>query len=893
MGLLRRFVARLASFAVRRQIDRRLREEIEEHLVLQTAENLRAGMPPSEARRQAVLKFGPREAIREDYHAEQGLPLIENLLQDIRFALRQLRNALAFTLTAVLTLALGIAALTTVATWTNAVLYNPWPHVDAPRELRFIDSTVLGNQGYSVHYDQYRFLRESGHSWQDATAFTNTPVNLSDPGTEPQAITAGIVSPNYFQFLGLLPQRGRFFQPNSNDRAYGANDEVVLSDALWRDRFDANRSIVGHTISINVHSFTVVGIAPAHFAGIFGGVAEVAWIPLSSLRDLSAESGSDPLFSYGLQVAVRLRPGASDKTTAAELHALARAFALQHPGGKLARWDRDLNLRDAAHFARGLFGMVGEQLPILLGSSVLLIVLVCINIASLLGQHAARRRREVAIRTALGATPARIASQILTETGLLAFAGGVTGWFASTGMARALYLLLPNFGLPLAFNLHSDARILLLVVVVAVAVTLACGIYPARQSLRVSQKQALHEGGAAITGRSPYKLGCRILLGLQLGICFVVMVCCGLLTRTALNIVNRSTGFNRTNCLTSSLALSRSGYTEQRGLAFQAALLDRLRNAPGVASATLTSHLPMGDNGSGNTQDISIPGYVPAKDEEMDVITDFEGPDFFHVMGIAMRQGREFDSRDNASSAAVAVINESMARRYWPKGDAIGSSVIVHKRPYRIVGIVGDYAYHNPANTDPTPVLFLPLAQDYSTDVIVALRSQTTPSAITAQLRQAVAGLDASLPLEDLRTLEAITNQRYQTSRLPAELLSVYAISSVLVAMLGLYAVMAYSVIERRREFALRMALGSTRAAVFRLVLSGNVWTAALGLVIGGLGSIAAVRLLRSMLFGVAPFDPVSYCAAAGFVIITVFLSGLSPARRAASVEPMQALRTE
>jgi hypothetical protein len=418
MRFLRRFLTRLANFAARRQNDERLREEMEEHLALQTAENLHAGMPPAEARRQAVLKFGAREAIREDYQAEQGLPLIENVLQDTRFASRQLRKASGFTLTAVLTLALGIGALTTIATWTNAVLYNPRPHVAAPRELRFIDATVLGNQGYSVHYDQYRFVRESGGSWKDAIAFAKTSVNLTDPSAEPQAITAGVVSSNYFWFLGLRPQSGRFFQPNTNDRAYGANDEIVLSDALWHDRFNANPSIVGCTLSINQHPFTVVGIAPADFAGIFGGVAEAAWIPLSGLRDLSADSVPDPLLYYGLQVAVRLRPGARETAAAAEVHTLARAFALQRPGSNLVHWD--LNLRAAAHFQRGLFRTIGEQLPVLLGASVLLMVLVCINIASLLGQHAARRRHEVAIRTALGATPARIAAQVLAETGLLA-----------------------------------------------------------------------------------------------------------------------------------------------------------------------------------------------------------------------------------------------------------------------------------------------------------------------------------------------------------------------------------------------------------------------------------------------------------------------------------------
>ncbi len=869
-----------------------LSEELESHLRMAVADRVARGEAPEEARRAVMREFGNVPLIADVTRERWGWLRLEHLLQDIKFALRQMRRAPGFTITAILTLALGIGALTTVATWTNAVLYNPWPHVAAPRELRFVDATVLGNEGYSVHYDNYLFMRESGHSWKDAIAFAQTTVNLNQADAQPQAIAIGLVSSNYFQFLGLRPQKGRYFPPNSNDRVYGKTDEIVLSDGLWRDRFHADPAIVGRSISINRHPFTVTGIAPRSFAGIYGGVAEAAWIPLSGVRGLSTDSPPDPLIQlrYGLQVAVRLRPGVSDSSAAAELHALAQSFALKESADRRGSWD--WNLRDAAHFQRGLFGMVGAQLPILLGASVLLMVLVSINIASLLGQHAARRRREVAIRSALGATPDRIAAQVLAETGLLALAGATAGWAASTGIARALYLLLPNFGVPLSFNLHSDARILFLVTAVAVVVTLVCGIYPVRQSLRVSQNEALHEGGAAVAGGSD-GLGRRILLGLQLGICFIVLVCCGLLTRTALNIVNRATGFDRANCLTASVDLSRSGYNEQRGLAFQAALLDRLRSAPGVSAATLTSHLPMGDDNAGNTRDFSIPGYVPSKGEELQVVTDFEGPEFFHIMGIAMRQGREFDRHDNASAQPVAVINESMAHRYWPKGNAVGNSVMVDQRLHRIVGIVSDYAYYNPANTDPSPLLFLPLAQDYSGDVFMVLRSRTTASAVTAQLRQAVAGLDRSLPLENVRSLEEVTAARYQISRIPALLLSVYAISSLLVAMLGLYAVTAYSVIERHREFALRLALGSTREAVFRLVLTGSTWTAVVGLVTGGLGSIAAVRLLRSMLFGVAPFDPMSYCAAAVLLLITVLLAGLVPARRAASVEPMHALRIE
>jgi len=800
-----------------------------------------------------------------------------------------------FTLTAVLTLALGIGALVTVATWTNAVLFNPWPQVRDARSLRFISATVLGSDGYSVHYDQVQYLRQQARSFGDVAAFDLTTLNLALPNAQPQAITAGTVSSNYFQTLGVKPQVGNFFQPDANDRDYGSMDAIVLSDGLWRDRFNADPSVVGRTISVNHHVFTVIGVAPSDFAGIYGGIAEAAWVPLSALRDLSADAPPDPLIQlhWGLQAVVRLRPGASDATAKAEIHTLARSFALAQHNDQYKSWD--LNLYDSSHFQRGLFSVIGQVLPVLVGASCLLMLLVCINIASLLGQHAARRRREIAIRTALGAKPARIASQVFIETGLLAVSGALVGWAVNVGISRSLYVLLPDFGMPLMFNLHSDWRIIAFVAAVAMVITLICGMYPVRQSLRVSQREALHEGSPTVAGSSRKRIGQRILLGVQLGICFIVLACCGLLTRSALNIFNRPTGFDRTNTLTAVIDLSRAGYKDDRARRFLTQLLDRLQNAPGVSLATVTTHLPMGDWGSGNTRAFSIPGYVPGKGEDNSVVTDFDGPNFFRTVGIQLQQGRDFASSDDDAAPKVAVINESMAHRFWPKGNALGSSIVVDKIQRQIVGIVHDYAYHSPDNTDPNPVVFLPLLQGKSGYgyAIIAVHTRAGADSVVSQLRKAVSDLDSSLPLENVRTLENITGAQYQMSRIPAELLGVYAICSVLVAMMGLYAVMAYSVIERNREFALRMALGSSRQGIFRLVLQGSAGVILIGLVAGGLGSIAAVRLLRSLLFNVAPFDLLSFSVAGVVLVFTVLIAGVTPARRAANIEPMQALRNE
>jgi predicted permease len=813
--------------------------------------------------------------------------------QDLRYAVRQLRMSPGFTLTAVLTLALGIGALTTVATWTNAVLFNPWPQVRDARSLRFISATVLGSNGYSVHYDQLQFIRQQSRSFSEAATFEFTTLNLALPNTQPQAINGGIVSANYFQLLGVKPEIGTFFAPNANDRAYGSMDAIVLSDGLWRDRFNADPSVAGRVISINKHTFTVIGVAPPEFAGIYGGLAEDAWVPLSAGRDLSAIALPDPLVNEGMQVVVRMRPGVTNKSAEAELHTLARSFALAQHNDQYNSWD--LNLNDSSHFQRGFFGVIGEELPVLVGASCLLMLLVCINIASMLGQHAARRRREVAIRTALGARTSRIARQVLVETGLLAITGALAGWAASIGISRSVYALLPNLGFSLAFNLHSDLRITLFVASLAILVTLVCGMYPIRQSLRVSQRDALHEGATSVAGASRKHYGQRILLGLQLGICFIVLVCCGLLTRTALNIFNRPVGFDRGNTITATVDLSRSGYDDKRARIFLTSLLERLRSSQGVASATVTTHLPMGDEGSGNTRDFSVPGHIPAKGEDKQVVTDFEGSDFFRTVGIALHQGRDFTTADNENSPKVAIVNTMMAQRYWPKGNAIGSTIVIDKLPRQIVGIAPEFAYHSPDNADHDPVVFLPMLQGRSGYgyAIIAVHSHTSATGLAGQLRRAVSALDPLIPVEQVRTLEDVTGQQYQISRIPAELLGVYAICSVLVAMMGLYAVMAYSVIERNREFAVRMALGSSRSGIFRLVLQGSTSVVLVGLIVGGAGSIAGVRLLRSMLINVAPFDPLSFSLAAVVLVTTVLLAGINPARRAATIEPMQALRTE
>lgn len=814
---------------------------------------------------------------------------------DLRYAIRELRKSPGFTLAAVLTLALGISAVTTVFTWMKAILYDPWPHVASPRTIRFIDSTVGGSQGYSLHYDQFRFLAKRQDIFPSATAFNLValnigPLEITPAGSQAQAIQAGMVASNYFQFLGMVPELGHFFDPSSNDRAYGSQNAIVLSDALWRERFHADPRLIGQTIYVNQRVLTVVGIAPPDFMGIYGGLAESAWVPLSASRDLNPSASKDPLDRYyGLMVAARLAPSQNDAAARAALHTIARNYAAQQHKTEYARWD--LNLRDSAHFERGLFYFIGTQLPIVIGASALLLLLVCINIAALLGQRAARRQRDVAIRLALGASRFAIARQLIVETLLLAVLGSVAGALLSSALARTLYVVLPAWGFPLSFNLAPDLAIFEFVVAVIFPVTLLCGLTPALQTFQVSQNDTLHQGGQSVLGRRSRR-GMTLLLGFQLGVCFTVLVCSGLLVRTALNIVHLKLGFDKEHCLTASVDLSRAGYAAKKGYVFQKRLLEELSTTPGVLSATITSHVPMNSEGSFNTWSIDVPGYQPTKGENMQVVTDLEGPQFFHCLRIAFAAGRDFRATDDEKAPAVAIVNRAMAHHYWPKGNALGSTVVVEGKPAQIVGIVDRYTYENPQDS-PSPVLYIPLLQHYYGDVSLILRSRGDAYALLATLQQVISQLDPSLPIERIHSMDEIANNNYRFAKIPAELLIVYALASLLVATLGIYAAMAYSATERSREFALRIALGATREQIRSLLLSGGLATAAIGLLIGCFGAYFAVRVIKAMLFGVGTFDPISVSIALAVVVLTTFLSGLLPARRAARADPMQVLRTE
>ncbi|HVP56072.1 MAG TPA: ABC transporter permease [Candidatus Eisenbacteria bacterium] len=812
------------------------------------------------------------------------------MLQDLRYALRQLKKNPGFAAVAVLTLALGIAAITTVFTWANAVLFNPWPQISQATQIRALDAGIHGDRGYTLHYIQLQYLRQHHQGFSELTAHEMIPVDLSGGDSRPQRYWSGIVASNYFQFLGVRPYLGRFFTPH-DDRAYGSAPEVVLSYDLWRSRFQSDPGIVGRTITVNRQPLTVIGVAPEHFTGIYGGLAQSLWMPFSELQVLSSGK-PDPLMQgkFGMEIVARLRPGTSDDQAAAELHSLAHQFATEQNSSYYNQWD--MFMSDPAHMQRGFFGTLAQIVPLLLGAAVLLLLLVYTNVGVLLVQRSSRRVREMAIRSSLGASRTRLVRQLVTETAVIAVVAGMAGWLTSLLLSRALYALLPSTGISFVFNLRPDLRILAFVLGMTIVTVLACGLLPARQVLRISQVSALHDGAVSVVGSRTRKRR-NIVLSVQLGICFVVLVVSGLLVRTFWKVLHRDPGFSVQNVLVASLDLARAGYNEDKGFAFQRSLLEKLRTVPGVGSASLTSYVPMGLSGGGNVRDVAVAGYQPAKDESMSIVVDSVAPDFFKTMRVPIVQGREFSDHDTADAPCVAVINEGMARKYWPKGDALGGHIQVSKKSCEIVGINRNYIYRNASWDTGDPVVFLSLFQDYQSWFSLVLRGSAPNQNLLPALDATVASLDSTLPINDIETLRDHIATSYYDTRTPAQLLSVYGICSLLVATLGIYAGLGYSVVERTKEFALRVALGADRPHIFRMVLSETTRIAAGGLLLGAVGAFFAVRLIKSLLFGVSPFDPVSALGAVLLLVATAAFAGWLPARRAAAVEPMQALRSE
>jgi predicted permease len=900
----------------------RLQLEIEEHLALQTAENRRAGLSAIEARRQAVLKFGAVESMRESYREQKGLPFMETLAQDTRQALRRLRKSPAFTTTAVLTLALGIGATTSIFTLVHAVLLKSLP-VANPKELYRLgkEARCCYEGGYSqekefslVSYELYKYFRDNTKGFSELAAFQASQpqfgVRRASGRDAAQSYPGEFVSGNYFSMFGIGAYAGRALTPR-DDRA-GASLAAVMSYRLWQERYGADRSVIGSVFDINEKPFTVVGIAPPGFFGdTLRNNPPDFFLPLSSEPMVETDSDLNKYDTHWLDLIGRIQPGAAPASIEAEMRIELKRWLRSHWG--------EMSANERARFpAQTLFLRAGgagitsmretyeHWLQILMMASGFVLLIVCANLASLMLVRGMERRRQISLSMALGARGSRLVRQALSESLLLSLFGGAAGLgIAFAGTRLILHLAFPAVdgmaGVPI--DAAPSTPVLLFAFSVALITGVAFGIIPAWMATRVDPMEALRGTGrfTAQTGSLPQKA----LVVFQAALSLVLLSVAGLLTAALAQLENQNSGFDQDRRVVANINPRLAGYrAEQLSLLYRR-LHDAIANIPSVSSVALCLYAPQNGNGWGSG--VWVAGHpVPGPRDDNSAAWDRVTAGYFDVIGTPIVKGRGISGRDTATSRQVAVINEAFARKFFknedPIGGHFGNSGPGASSQFEVVGIAKDARYLTVDIGQPIrPFFFLPEAQaDYTRANMDALFLQdviilTRPGAglPVAQVRRAVASVDPSLPIISIRTLREQVAVQFSHERLMARLTSFFGVLSLVLASIGLYGVTAYNTGLRVGEFGVRMALGADRRCVVALVLRGACMLIGCGLLIGLPLTLAAGNFLGSQLYGISPSNPLVTSVAVAALGISALVAALIPALRASLISPLEALRAE
>jgi len=806
------------------------------------------------------------------------------LIQDLRFGARMLRKSPTFTLAAVLALALGVGANTTVFTWLKSVLLEPLPGVTEGDRLVTLSVARGAGGGFSTRYRDYLYLRDHSRLFSGLTAYELTQVNLASGG-RPEIALAGIVTADYFTTLGVRPALGRWFRPDEGQGVV-AHPVVVLSHSLWRRRFGGDRGALGRTVSVDRHPYTVIGVAPADFLGSYGGIAQDLWVPIGQEPELVA--GGDQISSgrYPVQITGRMRPGARIAGVQAELDLLSRQLAQAFPDH--AGW-REVAY-PLAEAQRGVTSSLVPTVEALMAVVLVVLIISCLNVANLLLARALMRRREITIRLAVGANRGRLLRQLLTESLLLAALGEAAGVGVAALAARALPALLPPLGWPLGLNLALDSRVLLFSATITAAAVMVFGLAPALQAAGADASTALKDESAAVTGGRRHASLRDGLVVAQLALSLTTLVAAGLVGKSLAQSLARRPDFAPRNLLLTSFDLFLGGYDRERGTQFYRELLQRVQALPGVRAASLTDYAPLGLSGGGNVSPVEVPGYVPKPDEDKSFVLDAVGPRYLRTMGIDVLAGRDLDARDRRGSLPVVIVNEEFARRFFPGGAALGRHVKVAGIDREIVGVMRNYKYRT-LEDDPDPQLMVPFEQDYRSHMTLVVRTAGEPYGLLPAVRRTAAALDPGLASFETMTGEQRLGHSLFAQRLATQLLAALGLLATVLSAVGLFGVMSYFVGQRPREIGIRMALGARRGQVLRMVLGHGLRLMLGGIVCGILAAAAVSRLLRSVLYSVSPLDPLVFAGVTAGLAAVALLACYLPARRAAWMDPFAALR--
>ena len=906
MRFLRRFFIRLSNFTTGRRADQRLQEEMAEHVAFQTEENLRAGMPPVEARRQAALKLGAAQAIREHHNAEQGLPLAENFLLDLRYAFRMLHRSPGFSLIAIATIALGVGATTAIYSVIDATLLHPLPYPH-PSELVRIEANLPGVGAHDIGFSipELRDLQNSGIFQYASFCFFGTDT-LTGSG-QPTRVAGATVSPSYFAVLGVDAQLGRTFDPH--DATPGSNGEVVISDGFWKRAFGADPHILGKSIRIDNDFFHVVGVMPASFRDQ-GQTSEQVSTELWAADGFSDRTPPMRGTRLVYETIARLQPGLSPEAAQGRLDALVASLKKQYPADypPQAEWTFHLT-----PLAESLVGNVRQSLILLFGAVGLVLLISCVNVANLLLARASARGREMAVRQALGAARMRLIRQLLTESLLLFVLGGITG-FAVLFCARKFLLQFVPESLPRLNDISINWGVLAFAIVVSVAAGTIFGLAPAWLTSRLNLTATLRQEGRGSNG-SRRRSGLRhaLVIG-ELALSLVLMVAAGLLLRSFWDLFKVQLGFNPTRvvAIETSLPNPNDPKTDIYRTATQEAVLlrevlRRNRTIPGVEEAAVSDRaaIPLG-HGQNDRRIIPLlhEGQEVQSSQPPLIDTSIVSPEYFHVLGMTLVRGRLFVDQDLEATPLVAVINQAAARTYWPGKDGKGEDPVgkrVHllgrlgrARPdwTTIVGVIADARTESLADAG-IPQIYLDIYQRPAKFLALYLRGQVDPAAISAQVRTQVQAVDAELPVFHAETLDDVLSSSLSVRRFSMEMVALFAATALLLAGLGIYGTISFLVNEQSREIAIRLALGAQRRDILKMVLRQGLTLAAAGAGVGLVGALIVSHLMAGLFYGVSPYDLSTFAGVTAVLTAVAIAASYVPALRAMRLDPITTLHSE
>jgi putative ABC transport system permease protein len=901
MDSLRQIVSRLRAAFGKRHRDRALDEELQTHLALLVEQNIERGMSPEGARRAAKLSLGGSDQIKESVHDHRGLPFVETFVQDVRYALRMLRKSPGFAAVAIITLALGIGANTAIFSVVDAVLLRPLPFKDPSRLVMIWEGfPSLGFPKTGASVPDLMMYERAQKSFEYIGAFQNKDFDLSGGG-EPERITGARVSASIFPMLGIQPLLGRTYTQQEDKP--GTN-VVVLSYGLWQQRYSGNRGVIGNTIMLDRVPYAVVGVMPKSFQFPMPGPQErpqennkpaELWVPMAfTMQELQNQNGD---YSYGMLA--RLRLGVTIQEAQAEANLLGQQIERQYPAGLM-------KFLNGAQVHFGVFplqeeivGSVQTLLVVLMAAVGMVLLIACANVATLLLSRATSRQREIAIRTALGASRIRLVRQMFTESVVLALAGGALGILIALWGTGGLFSLVPS-SVPLPHVVSFGGPVLAFVAAVCCATAVIFGVAPAFQVSALSLHGSLQEGGrSGSPGRARHRLQ-GFFVTAEFALALLLLVGAGLLIRSFSKLLQTNPGFRPDHVLTMSVPLPDEAYPKAAQIRqFYQGIQQRIVNLPGVRSVGIVNDLPLNGVATVAMEIEGQQGSMPS------VSLTWVLGNYFTTMGIPLLKGRLFTPEDRAGSQPVVIISEDAAKKFWPGQDAIGKRVETGGTPgmATIIGIVADVD-DGPLGTTPLPHVYVPYLQlpdqvledrtmDLARSMHVAVRTATNPDSITSAVTAQVHAVDPDIPVAHIATMDQELESSVAGPQFSTLLLGIFATMALFLAAIGIYGVLAYTITQQTHEIGIRMALGAQQRDVLRLILKQGTALALAGVGIGAVAAFLLTHLMASLLYGVSATDPVTFVGVAVLLVGVALLACYIPARRAMRTDPMVALRYE